>query len=188
MRKRKPDPKIIRIGDEVKIVNPELFDGCLYDNNIDDRTRALAQQHGQEIWDFVCKFLSPQSTGEIMETIFEEHNFTRDRAVGKIANAIAYELVGQQMRLGNEKKIVARLVPEYLGDVMTVRDIKFVHTGKYHPSETSRSYYDGEIDYIPAYLYDRKVHKILRIDDCWEYDESDQGIWIEAKNVVKETS
>jgi len=54
-RKRKLDPKIIRVGDQVKIIIPDFFEACRYDNNIITKTEEVVEQHGKEIRDFIHK-------------------------------------------------------------------------------------------------------------------------------------
>ena len=172
---------IIRVGDKVKIVYPAFFDGCRYDNNIQSEMDEVIEKHGREIRDFLDKLIGVDPL--FVRDYLEEASLSQDRAVRRVARGVAYDSVRRKMKGGNEKKIFTHLAWEYEGDIVVVQAIKYVHTGKYEPMTYCHSR-DGDVDYTPAYLHDRKVHKILDIDYEKKWQPKTHW-WIEAKNVEK---
>jgi hypothetical protein len=197
MKKRKLDPKIIRIGDKVRIANPEFFDGCLYENNIRTKTAEVIEKHGNEIVNFICRLAGITQQTDVIK-LMAERNPIDDIAIKKIAKVIAYEIVAKGKKTGNAKKIYTRLCEDERDLVYKVASVRYVHTGIYNEGSCWRSGgYDDpeEWESIPAFLSDIKVHKILSLDfnkgkylqDQFQHTwhSTDDLIEIEAKNVEK---
>jgi hypothetical protein len=180
--------KIIRVGDKVKIINPEFFVGCYYDNNLKDTMDEVYEKHEIEIRRFITKTLSGVEDHRPDEAIRTQILMQRpSKAVEYIAKGLAYELVGCRMAEGNERKIHTCLLPEYQNNIFEVTDIQYCQTGffdrgYYKPG----SYFEPEGEYITNGLTKIKVHKILTIfltNSVHAVD--DKGMKIEAIHIEK---
>jgi len=188
MRKRKLNPKIIRVGDKVIVTNPEFFDGCFYENNIKTRSAEIWKEHSKAIQEFIDSIVV--RSHDIKMPNFEVTKFypdLPDETEKRICNVLAYDIVAMNRKDGNKKVIVTRKDESEAGKLFEVKGIKFVHTGTYNKGHRYMSY-DGE-DYCPSYLSEIKVHKILKLDYFhWKdasWRESGEDIMIEAIHVEK---
>ena len=187
MKKRKLDPKIIRVGDKVKIINPIFFEGCYYDNNLRDKTTEVAKKHGKEIREFIDKMtgISTKLTGLIMLKMDDERDYSEDISIRKIARVIAYDLVHRDMKTGNERKIFTYPLERNKGLICKVEAIKIIKTGFYFPPNNHYDSYNGEYCGEPGGLEKEKTHKILTLHDELMWREYSTSLQIEAKNIEK---
>lgn len=173
---------IIRIGDLVRVINPEFFHSCRYENNIQSKTLEVIQEHGEKIRDFYRTLIHGPNYREGLIWA-KETDFHQDKPLKMIARGIAYELVSIGKRSGNKKQVFTTRLPDYAGTIMKVSDIRFVHSGTYDKGWYSPgNYYDCDDDWEPPSLYDRKVHKILKVHDASFWCEK---LEIEAIQVKK---
>ncbi len=180
--------KIIRVGDKVKIINPEFFVGCYYDNNLKDTMDEVYEKYEIEIRRFIIKTLSGKDDHRDDEAIRTQIMMERpSKAVEYIAKGLAYELVGRRIKEGNERKIHTCLLPEYQNNIFEVTDIQYCQTGFFDRGYYSPgSYFEPEGEYIPNGLTKIKVHKILTIflaNSVHAID--DEGMKIETIHVEK---
>lgn len=178
----------IRIGDTVRIVKPERFIRCGYDNNLQSNIQTILdmKEDCEQLYSILSR-LSGASHGASMRSIFEQDTRLQNRVIREIA----YQRMVNQKRHGSKRKIFTKEEPSIAGLVSTVEKIKFVKTGTYYAA-SSYSYFDGyECD--PAHLEDEKTHKIILLahDLSGEKESSvfrcltQDSSWIEANNVEK---
>ena len=183
------NPKIIRVGDKVKIIKPLLFIRCGYKANIKDMTEKVAEEHRKEIVDFVCWLAGIAQETDLIR-LMESRNPIDDIAIQKVAGVIAYELVSQARTTGAERKIYTKEDKSLEGEEYFVQAIMYVQTGIYNkggcsPYSSNPYYGDDDVDYHyqPSFLENIKVHKILKLDQSWQLHCEE--LWIEAENVEK---
>lgn len=181
MRKRKLDPSIIREGDKVRIVNPEFFVRCGYDNNHKDVCQMIQNEHGTDIlkWIYemedklkICsmedklKICSNERGLSILQRIEE---FRDPDSYHKIVSALAYDYVRANKKSGSERKIYTVRIDQWKDKILTVGDISYVNTGFYYPPDGHYIYEESYYDYDPAGLNKMKTHKILRLKEFLLY-------------------
>jgi hypothetical protein len=158
---RKLDPKIIRVGDEVKVINPECFLRCGYPLTKLDVYQEVEEKYNRQIYELI------RHTGM--------HDPKYHLVKYKIIDALAYGLLKQRRFGGHERKIYTDTWKELHNKIGVVRKIKFVTTGTYN---AGGGYAE---DYDPPFLSSVGTHKILFI-----YVPIMVVVtWIEADNVEK---
>lgn len=164
----------------VRIVHPELFLRCGYPLDLKGETQRIIEWEGNIIADFL------KDRGVILNG----NDYTNDdrrwhKAVKKIANAIAYERIGQYGMGGRERTIHTLGCPGMRGEIVRVMGWKFVNTGKWFPAVHSTNY-EGEHDYEPGGLDNQKQHRILELShgvQCYVNNEYHYLDRIEACHV-----
>lgn len=191
-KKKKLNPKIIRIGDTVKIINPEIVIRVGYPMSIEDAKKEIKELYHDEIVLFLDKTIYKQSDqrDSKYKTIFRITNYDELKIYNKIVSAMAYIHLQSKGFGGKEKKIHSEIRQDLLGITSKVRQIFIRKTGTYFPSSGGYNSYDGEYDYEPGGLANEKTHKILQLSH-WVNNEmvqmwsEENYIKIEACNVEK---
>lgn len=169
---------IIRVGDKVKILRPLFIYRWGYDNNLSDVYDEVMKKYQPQIWEFLNNIhgMEGQKTGLMSLSNFPQRYITR------IAESLAYYIVGTRMRGGSVRKLFYRepnnnsfpLFSNYVDPHgQLVSQIKIAKTGTYFAPWSGEGGYDWE----PGGLYEEKTHKLLRLEGCQD--------WIEAINVEK---
>jgi hypothetical protein len=182
----KLDPNIIREGDMVRVVIPEVLVRVGYPLCFEEAREQTEEK------------LAPAIAKLIDEIHYHACNKTergtpsiaslKDRRVYKrILNAAAYEFLRARRFGGVKRSIYTRTAPELEGEVFPVAGVKFRKTGDYYPpSGGYGTWYDDYDDYEPGGLGNEKTHKF--VDICTfsmrKMDGSD-GTWIEVCHVEK---
>jgi WD40 repeat protein len=189
----KRDEKIIRAGDSVKIINPEIFIRCGYETHIEgkkqeilsseldkDKIKSFLNSFGIHTESTVKTKAYPYSTDLLCEydECVGEHKL--EVAYDKIARELAYLRIAQDGFGDDEKerKIYTERKEEFLGHENIVSQIKFVKTGVRVAPGGSMNPYTEEYDYEPGGLQNEKTHKILTLSTY-------PGVRIEAIHVEK---
>lgn len=167
--KRKLNPKIIRVGDLVKIINPEVFIRCGYPLDFEKMLFDVRDKYKQDVDAFMNVILMRNGInhGDISANPYYE-------VANKLFKAITYMLLHVKGFGGKERKIYTENREEIINEQFFVHKIFFVKTGKYYPIVSSGGYFEQK-EYEPAYLDNQEAHKILILRD----------FNIEAKNVEK---
>lgn len=154
------DPKIIRVGDEVKIISPCFFDRCGYPMTLDDGRKYVQENYCEKVKVFIND-LGFFDKDRVLFDYDIDASLTYDR----IVTALAYACVKKQGFGGNEKKIYTTCYKYYKDRVYIVDDIRFVKTGVYSPGSYNAgcNYYYGGEDYSPPFLAKEQTHKILSV-------------------------
>lgn len=131
----------IKVGDRVRILEPEFFIRCGYENNIDDLMAEIYQKERTQINTF----------SDLMGGISEH-------GIDKIVRQVAYERLHRKKKEGNPRLIFTHREESFKGQDYSVSRIQFVKTGIY--SASTGGYHD---DYDPAYLANEQTHRILHL-------------------------
>lgn len=150
MSKRKD---VIRAGDMVRIITPEIFVRCGYENTLSTTRKEVEEKYSPDVLAF-------------MEKIGYNHSFLSTNRFDKklfreIINSIAYAENGKKMRSGNERKIYTENIPTMKGKVMKVHETFVCKTGKYFPPSGGYDSYTGDYDYEDGGLDKQGTHVIL---------------------------
>lgn len=172
---KKKDPKIIRVGDYVKIIKPDVFIRCGYPMDFKEQTKAILNNHLNDIRKFLKEIFNIQDD----YLLFEEDIRSYSHCEEKIAKAIAYVQCKNARFGGKERKIYTEYIERFLEVEGVVDEIRFVKTGTYYAPSGGYSY-NEDYDYDPGGLINEKTHKILTIqtNDFNDFE-------IEAINVIK---
>ena len=196
-KKRKLDPKIIRVDDIVRIDNPEMFIRCGYPLCINDMCEEIEKHFKNVIEDLIY---SVSNGDEFVRRDDRENHSDKWGTIrpilhsnddyGRIYRELAYRRLQGKNFGGNERKVFTEKVESVRGKKARVVGIKFVKTGIRHNGYSGYDYSYGNHDYEPPYLSDEKTHKILQIDliEPVEYGNWTEGIdnhRIEAIHVTK---
>jgi hypothetical protein len=169
---------IIREGDKVRIINPEVFVRCGYpwdkkyviDNII---TNEQKKQVAKLIMDCGLNFF-----GSVSSQLWPQ--ITRyNSCYEKLLDELAYYILITRGFGGRERKIITRRAPEYQGKTGTVWNRRVYRTGTYCPGGGS------EDDYCPTELINQKSHVVFNMDIYQEGDLLGDQIWIENIHLQK---
>jgi len=167
---KKKDPKIIRVGDYVKIIKPDVFIRCGYPMDFKEQTKVVLKDHHKDIQKFLKDIFNIQDEFSLFEEDIRLYSFCEE----KIAKAIAYVQCKNAGFGGKQRKIYIEYVERFLDVEGFVSNIHFVKTGTYYaPGGT-------EWDYDPGGLINEETHKILTIQT-----NDFNNFEIEAINVIK---
>jgi len=180
----KKDPKIIRVGDKVRIVNPYFFVRVGYPLTPAMAEEEIAEFFSKEINEFLNKIKPTDSKADHPLSLGQRD---RDKkSFDRVVRALSYDWVKLRGFGGRERKIYSEPVTIPEDCIATVISIKYVKTGTYeYGSGGQYNAWNGDYDdYQPAYLSDEKTHKILEVD-YRRIIFADNDQWIEAANVEK---
>jgi hypothetical protein len=164
---KKLNPSIVRVGDQVRIVNPQIFIRCGYPwskQYVIENVITADERQG------LAKLLGYNYATDIGGEYFRPYN--------TMLEAFAYFKLIKNNFGGRERSIHTENKPELQDKICRVVGKKTVKTGVYR----SGSCYGEEGDWEPPYLDDEKTHIILEL--C-EIDNFMQEFKIESKNVEK---
>lgn len=181
---------IIRIGDEVEVINPIFVKRCGYPLCISDLEKELVDKHGDDIRDFLIKVGVCKKT---TYDIFDNEN-NRPYIPVKVLEEMARIMLRSRGFGGDERSLHTEEKTDVMGKRYSVLGRKVVKTGTRMHGSHSRSY-DGEYEYDPPYLADEKTHLLFFIDESTRFNsiysrvsewKNKSGIgWIEAINLKK---
>jgi len=167
-KKRKLDPNIIRIGDRVKIINPEIVIRVGYPMSFDEACEAVDKLYRNEIIEFLNKTIYQQEDVPLykltLASYINENEYVKSQTYKKVVKAIAYEHMQQKGFGGREKKIFTEVRQDLLGKIAKVEKIFIRKTGIYFAPSGGYDSYSGEYDWEPGGLDKMKTHKILELD------------------------
>ena len=200
MNKRKLDPKIIRVGDTVKVVTPILFIRCGYPLSLADVEKEVEELFGNVVEDFLNSMGGDHLMLRDEKGKYEDGTFVgiipnpsnRKKASSKSYKEIIKDLANTRMKVkgfgGIERTLHTETYEAAKGHETTVDSVKIVKTGQYQAASGGYDYYGGEYEYEPPYLDDEKTHKILTLNLYKKNpteDEKFSPIKIEAVHVEK---
>lgn len=145
----------IRIGDCIKVIEPQEFVRCGYPMTIQDAKEKLQKDQ-----------LLRQEVDGLMARVALKHGI---HYVGpgfatpihsRIMSALGYLSLKMQDFGGNQRRIHTRINESLRGLIAEVTEKRRVMTGDYCSGSSSTSY-DGEIEYEPAGLANARTHVIL---------------------------
>lgn len=160
----KKDKNIIRIGDIVEVINPEVFVRCGYPMTTEDAIRNHMTKEDSDKIDDLMKGLGISEDTNIFPSIDILYENTFD----KIVRALAYAIVGTKKCGGNERTIHTTTVPTITGNRYQVVDRKVVKTGT-RIWEVDYDYYHGGIESSFGYLQNEKTHVIFTVQPIKAY-------------------
>ena len=171
--------EVFRVGDRIKIVNPEIVVRVGYPLAFKDARKIVQELYGKK----VDLFLADIGFRQMFETNFGIMKMEADgtgTTEDKILNALAYEYLRKEKFGGNERKIYRTLEEHLAGCETIVLHKRVVKTGFYFPPSCGYiGYYEPEWEYEPGGLSKEQTHVLLTIgfgvNDCE----------IETCNVVK---
>lgn len=162
---------IIRVGDWVKVVNPQEFIRCGYPLSFQDEKTEVYEKYSKKVEEFLHNEI-----GLGVKLFGDLKSLTEvDAAVDKICGAIAYETLKRKGFGGRSRQIYTKENKNILGKEGCVSRIKFHKTGEYYSPSGG-----GEYDYESGGLRNEKTHKILEVNVFF-----DTVFKIEAVNVEK---
>jgi hypothetical protein len=158
-KKRKLDPSIIRIGDDVKIIVPEAFDRVGYPLTKKIIVESMTREQKDKLNKAVVEIfgLSYMDDNTVMAA------FGQEIANESLFYAIADRILNEKRWGGSDRKIYTNPIPDFcIGQVSNVLSKKVVKTGKYVPGWSGCDYW-GEYDSSPAYLENEKTHVLYEM-------------------------
>jgi hypothetical protein len=146
---------IIRAGDTVRIINPEMFVRCGYELTPEVARLSVHEKHGDMIVDFIRDFNGTKGLLDLGDSIKYSKLYL------ELVDVMSYEWIRTHLKDGVPRSLYTRPAMMYERYKSKVISMKYVRTGTYHIGYCRSSYCDEEVDYCPAYLDAIKVHKIL---------------------------
>ncbi|MFA7219193.1 MAG: hypothetical protein WC119_01640 [Synergistaceae bacterium] len=172
MSKQK-DKNYPRVGDFVRIDNPQMFIRCGYPLGINDVREEIRKNHLKKIEDFITGILCEEGNGnKSLDNSFGDlRNNVPSICAWKIINALAYERLKAKKFGGRERSIHTEFDKNAKGKIFKINKTRCVMTGTYSPPSGGYDYWSGEYDYEPGYLNNQERHRILMLSPC-EYTEN----------------
>ncbi len=156
-RKRTPDPSVIRVGDDVKIIIPEAFDRVGYPLT---RRMIIEEMTHDQLRALHNVLNNTFGIGLETSNLFTVSDNTP--VVDEIIDIIAGRILCKRGWGGRDRKIYTTLIPNHcIGQVCRVLSKKVVKTGRYVPGWGGYDYW-GEYDSSPAYLENEKTHVLYQ--------------------------
>ncbi len=157
----------IKIGDYVRIDNPEMFIRCGYPLSLEDVRKEIKDNNFIDIEKFIISMVY----GEDNVKDFNLNNvlshkdtyLNQSKSSQAIINILAYEILRHRNFGGRERSIHTKTVEENRGKIFQVTGTKMCVTGNYVAGSCSQDYWSGEYDYEPPYLQNQKSHRILSV-------------------------
>ena len=189
-KKKKLNPKIIRIGDRVRIINPEVITRIGYPMSFGEACEEVEKLHKNKIINFL-KEIYPDIKIDI-KLLFEDFitcEYQKLKSYKKIIYALAYEHMQNRGFGGNKRELHIEYRRDLLGEFANVYNTFIRKTGIYYPPSGGYDSWNNEYDYNPGGLDKIKTHKILEIYP-YNFNQvvqnwSDRYLKIEACNVEK---
>lgn len=172
----KTKKEVLRSGDIVKIINPEIFIRCGYPLSLHDMVENLSKkENNNKIISFFKEFdiLSINNEEVINYNHLDSNRYLDDY---KFRRELAYLILKNKKFGGNERKIYTELKSELKDKEFTIIEKKTIKTGIRISGSGSYE------DYDPPYLANEKTHIILKLAEINIFGEE---FWIEKKNVIK---
>jgi len=185
---KKLDPKIIRDGDIVKIINPITFVRCGYPLGIEDMRKEVQEKFGPAIDNLYVsvqsgdKLIQKDMIGEYEYGLKIDSNPSKKYKHFEIVNALAYARLYSKGFGGKERNLHTKTIEGLKDKEAQVISIEIVKTGTYIKGSGRVFYYDGDCDYEPSYLANSKTHKILTLDI---FEPNTTGNWLPSKDFIK---
>jgi hypothetical protein len=191
----------IRVGDRVRIVNPEFFIRCGYENNHQDAMKQIREEYGEKILRFIYDWEAslhsvPSADSKISLSLISFDQYRTElrnpHSYDRIISALAYDLVARNKKSGAERKIFTERLERYKDDIFTVSGAFMCMTGFYYPAGGRYDSYTGEYDYEPGGLDKMKAHRILELREFVFFEigrerrrESDSATAIEECHIER---
>jgi hypothetical protein len=187
---------IIRIGSQVKIVNPitvlrwgypltkQIVKDTIITQEQKDAINALVEQYSG---------VKPLPKG-FLNITEDGKNWYAERAFKKILDELAYLKLRNEGFGGQERQLFT-LSRESLRDkIGNVVERKVVKTGKYFPASGGYDSYYGEYDWEPGGLANEKTHVLFRVHIFTDQEGvcpninneggiADGGVWFDKVNL-----
>jgi hypothetical protein len=187
------DKSRIKIGDYVRIDNPEMFVRCGYPLSIQDMRKEIKDNHFIDIEKFIISIVHGEDkVKDFNLTNVVSHKDTylnKSKTSQAIIDLLAYEMLRHRNFGGRERSIHTKIVEENRGKIVQVNGTKMCVTGNYVAGSGSMDYWSGEYDYEPPYLENQKSHRILSVyipmDKIIPYGEFVEETMIEECHVTK---
>ena len=191
-RIRKLSPNIIRIGDTVKITNPEIISRIGYPMSFEDARKEIKELYHNEIIEMFNKTIYKQILDESSKFNLNVRikAWNGDVTYEKIVSSLAWIHIQSKGFGGKERRIYSEQRQELIGITAKVINIMIRKTGIYFSPSGGYDSWSGEYESEPGGLEKEKTHKILELD-YWHPNEITQlgaksnYILIEACNVEK---
>jgi hypothetical protein len=158
MSKRK---NVIRIGDKVKIINPEIFQRVGYPMT----TQIIKESH---ITDEQRRLLD-----KLMETTgnhkYELYKDVINPEYDKLEHVFSTIVLKSMGFGGDERNVHTETKPEYKDKIGTVISKRYVKVGTYNRATSYQGYFDDYPEYEPAYLSNEKTIVIYNVSIGIDY-------------------
>ena len=152
MSKRK---NVIRVGDKVKIINPEIFIRVGYPLT----TEMIKESHiTEEQRQLMDKLLA--TTGNHKYILYGDNINPEYDKLEHVFSTIVLKSKGFG---GNERSVHTETKPEYKDRIGTVISKRYVKVGTYNSATSHQGYYDDYPEYEPAYLENEKTVIIYNV-------------------------
>lgn len=167
--------KIIRVGDLVRVINPQVFVRVGY-----NLTKQIVKESliTNEEKTSIAQLISKKETAYNLDLWSPVENKVFD----EMLDSLAYLKLKRNGFGGKERKIFTEYNSDLLNKELKVESKRFVKTGFYQPGGVF-GYFEPE--YEPAYLEKEKSNIILKLYDPDNLDLCVSPVEIEAKNVLK---
>lgn len=167
-----------KVGDVVRIENPQMFVRCGYPMIIEDAIKIIEENHLVDLHEFSEKLglgLTKQHLGGTIEL---------NKRTKRFMSALGYQYVGSHGHGGRTRSLHTVERPDLQG-----RDFKVIKkfgcwTGDYY-GPSGGVYYDGEYWNEPGGLENRQYHSILTLAPLGEWYCEDDCYNIEQIHVTK---
>lgn len=177
MRKRRLDPKVIRVGDVVRILNDRPIERIGYPKAVKDYYEDIEKEAGGQL-----DLLITLAEGLKEDGVRYYEPSHQSKGVRKlIIHNLAYLRAKRDGFGGRQKQIFWGEPRKREGRLARVVSVCMKQTGEYYAPYSSYSYY-GEYDYEPGGLAKCQQHKILGLSLLSKVNEMLEDDWEDCQD------
>lgn len=152
-----PNKKIYRIGDKVKVTNPQVFVRVGYPLTLEKAFDRVAEVYDQQVTNF-CREIEVN-----INPFLVSHETSK--LYNEVMQAVASWYMRDQNFGGKERSIYTEFQKQLQNSgPWLITKKRRIKTGTYNSGSYNYDY-DGEPDYVPAYLSPEKSHVLLTLED-----------------------
>ena len=183
------DKKLIRQGDYVKIINPEIVLRWGYSLTKEIvKDKMISNEQKRAVQDLVEQFRG-RSLGS---QFYQLDSGYVDVSYEKILDELAFVILKREGFGGKQRKLFTETKESLRNALGYVNHTKIVRTGEYYPPTSYQGYFDAFPEYEPGGLKNAKTHVLCKLSVfdgqpgvCAHINENG-GVWIDRVNLAKD--
>lgn len=162
--------KALKVGDEIRIINPVLVNRFGYPLNTRIIKNEFTLEQRKEVQNFFRKFVNGLPPLPIVdfEGVLDNLDYsTSPDGLGQVFHGLAYGILKAKGHGGNNRQLYTQEFPELSNGTARIKSRKVVKTGTRVAPSGGYCSYTGEYDYDPGYLANEKTHVLYEIDTVY---------------------
>jgi hypothetical protein len=159
----------IKIGDYVRIDNPEMFVRCGYPLGIEDMRKEIKDNHLSDIEKFIISIVCDKDDrakefySDGIKCLIQTDKADCSDSANAIIDILAYRMLRHRNFGGRERAIHTKTIEAHKWKICQVTGTKMCVTGNYVAGSKCYDNWNGGYEYEPPYLLNQKSHRLLAL-------------------------